>query len=113
MDFIKIKSFCAWKDTHQENEKKKTDTYSKNINFYRTVYLEGKIHPGLYKNLSFLITIFILTPQYGTIKKCNLLCVLKDYTIENQGEADASPTELSVTFSIVGENPGDGIDLKQ
>ena len=76
-----------------------------------TVYLEGKVHPGLYKNLSFLITIFILTPQYGTIKKCNLLCVLKDYTIENQGEMDSSPTELSVTFSIVGENPGDGIDF--
>ena len=93
-----------------ENEKKQTNIGS---SFYKTVYLEGKIHPGLYKNLSFLITIFILTPQYGTIKKCNLLCVLKDYTIENQGETDASPTELSVTFSIVGENPEDGIDLKQ
>ena len=93
-----------------ENEKKQTDIGS---SFCRTVYLEGKIHPGLYKNLSFLITIFILTPQYGTIKKCNLLCVLKDYTIENQGETDASPTELSVTFSIVGENPEDGINLQQ
>lgn len=72
-----------------------------------TVYLEGKIHPGLYKNLSFLVTIFILTPQFGTIKKCNLLCVIKDYTIENQGEIDSSPTELNVTFSIVGENPLD------
>ena len=70
-----------------------------------TVYLEGKIHPGLYKNLSFIITIYILTPQFGTIKKCNLLCVIKDYTIESQGETDSSPTELSVTFSIVGENP--------
>ena len=79
---------------------------------YKTVYLEGKVHPGLYKNLSFLITIFILTPQYGTVKKCNLLCVIKDYTIDNQGETDASPTELSVTFSIVGENPIDGIDFK-
>ena len=112
MSNIHKKDEEGYKST-SENEKKKTDTYSKNINFYRTVYLEGKIHPGLYKNLSFLITIFILTPQYGTIKKCNLLCVLKDYTIENQGETDASPTELSVTFSIVGENPGDGIDLKQ
>ena len=74
--------------------------------------MEGKVHPGLYKNLSFLITIFILTPQYGTVKKCNLLCVIKDYTIDNQGETDASPTELSVTFSIVGENPIDGIDFK-
>ena len=75
-----------------------------------TVVLERKIHPGLYKNLSFLVTIYILTPQFGTIKKCNLLCVLKDYTIENQGDIDSSPTELNVTFSIVGENPWDGID---
>lgn len=76
-----------------------------------TVYLEGKIHPGLYKNLSFLVSIYILTPQYGTIKKCNLLCVMKDYTIENQGEIDSSPTELNVTFSIVGENPVDNFNL--
>ena len=70
-----------------------------------TVYLEGKIHPGSYKNLSFLITLYVFTPQYGTIKKCNLLAILKDYTIENQGESDASPVELSVMFSVVGENP--------
>ena len=76
-----------------------------------TVYLDGKIHPGLYKNLSFLVTVYIFTPQYGLIKRCNLLCVIKDYMIENQGEIDASPTELSVTFSIVGENPPDGSEL--
>ena len=70
-----------------------------------TVYLDGKVHPGLYKNLTFLVDIFILSPQYAVIKKCTLLCVIKDYTIENQGEVDSSPTELSVTFSIVGENP--------
>ena len=74
-----------------------------------TVYLEGKIHPGLYKNLSFLVSIYVLTPQYATVKKCNLLCVLKDFNLEHQGEIDSSPTELSVTFSIVGENP---IDLE-
>ena len=85
---------------------KPLDDLSTNI-FNPTVYLEGKIHPGLYKNLSFLVTIFILTPQFGTIKKCNLLCVIKDYTIENQGETDSSPTELNVTFSIVGENPAE------
>ena len=76
-----------------------------------TVYLDGKIHPGLYKNLSFLVTVYIFTPQYGLIKRCNLLCVIKDYMIENQGEIDASPTELGVTFSIVGENPPDGSEL--
>ena len=88
------------------------DDQSVNIN-NPTVYLDNKIHPGLYKNLSFIITIFILTPQFGTIKKCNLLCVIKDYTIENQGETDSSPTELNVTFSIVGENPKDGVSIKE
>lgn len=79
-----------------------------------TVYLEGKIHPGLYKNLSFLITIYILTPQLGTIKKSNLLAVMKDYTIENQGEIDSAPTELNLTFSIVGENPvGSSVKVRE
>ena len=72
-----------------------------------TVFLEGKVHPGLYKNLSFWITIYILSPQLATIKKSDLLCVIKDHTIENQGEIDSSPTELTMTFSIVGENPGE------
>lgn len=49
----------------------------------------------------------------STIKKCNLLCVIKDYTIENQGETDSSPTELNITFSIVGENPKDGVSIKE
>ena len=91
---------------HTENDpgyKNPMDDLTEKVN--PTVYLEEKIHPGLYKNLSFLVTIFILTPQFGTIKKCNLLCVIKDYTIENQGETDSSPTELNITFSIVGENP--------
>ena len=112
---------CAKVSAYMSNIHQKSESgYEKAVNdpgievvLNPTVYLEGKIHPGLYKNLSFLITIFILTPQYGTIKKCNLLCVLKDYTIENQGEMDSSPTELSVTFSIVGENPGDGIDFAE
>ena len=78
-----------------------------------TVYIDGKVHPGLYKNLSFIVTIFILTPQYGTIKQCNLLCVIKDYSLDNQGETDSSPTELTVTFSIVGENPLDISEMKE
>ena len=78
-----------------------------------TVYIDGKVHPGLYKNLSFIVTIFILTPQYGTIKQCNLLCVIKDYSLDNQGETDSSPTELNVTFSIVGENPLDISEMKE
>jgi hypothetical protein len=32
--------------------------------------------------------------------------VLKDFSEEYNGEVDSSGTDLSVTFSIVGENPG-------
>lgn len=58
---------------------------------------------GMYKNLCFNICIYILTPQYSTIKKYNLLCVMRDYSIEYTGEVDSSPADVSVTFSIVGE----------
>ena len=81
-----------------------SDLYSQSV-LDPTVILEGKIHPALYKNISFLITIMVMTPQMATIKKCDLLCVLKDFSFEYQGETDASPTELAITFSIVGENP--------
>jgi hypothetical protein len=69
------------------------------------VVLDTVVSPALYKNVSFLITIFVMTPQWATIKKCDFLCVLKDFSFENQGEVDSSPTDLSITFSIVGENP--------
>ena len=78
-----------------------------------TVVLEGRIHPALYKNVSFLISIFVLTPQLATIKKCDFLCVIKDFAFEYQGETDAAPTELAVTFSIVGENPFEAQDVPE
>lgn len=64
---------------------------------------KDKFAVGMYKNLCFEICIYILTPQYSTIKKYDLLCVMKDYSIEYSGETDASPSDVSVTFSIVGD----------
>ena len=64
---------------------------------------KGKFAVGMYKNLCFEICIYILTPQYSTIKKYDLLCVMKDYSIEYSGETDASPSDVTVTFSIVGD----------
>ena len=58
-----------------------------------------------YKNLAFNIRIYILSPQLNTIKKYDLLCVLKDFSEEYVGEIDSGGTDLNVTFSIVGESP--------
>lgn len=64
---------------------------------------KNKFAVGMYKNLCFNICIYIMTPQYSTIKKYNLLCVMKDYSIEYSGEVDSGPADVSVNFSIVGE----------
>ena len=60
---------------------------------------------AFYKNIVFQITIYILTPQYSTIKKIDLLCVLKEFSEDYIGEIDGSGADLNVSFSIVGENP--------
>ena len=58
-----------------------------------------------YKNVTFNIKIYILNPQLNLINKFNLLCVLKDYSEDYIGEVDSGGTDLTVSFSIVGENP--------
>ena len=58
-----------------------------------------------YKNVTFACNIYIMTPQSETIKKFNLLVVLKDISEEFAGDIDSGGTDLSVTFSIVGERP--------
>lgn len=59
--------------------------------------------PGNYKNLTFRCIIYSMNPQYCTVRKLDLLCVLKDFADSWQGESDAAGTELSLSFSIVGE----------
>ena len=46
-----------------------------------------------------------MTPQYSTIKKFDLLCIMKDFSEEYSGEIEGGGTDLSISFSIVGENP--------
>ena len=72
---------------------------------YITPVVIGAVHPAMYKNLAFRCQIYVMTPQFSTIQKLDLLIVLKNYQIEYQGESDSSPTDLTVEFSIVGENP--------
>lgn len=70
-----------------------------------TPIVRGKVHPGQYKNLTFRCVIYVMSPQFSTIRKFDFLVVLKDFTEDYQGEIDSSGTDLSLNFSIVGENP--------
>ena len=58
-----------------------------------------------YKNITFRCRIFVMTPQLSTINKYDLLLVLKEMSEERSGEIDSSGTDLTLSFSIVGENP--------
>lgn len=60
---------------------------------------------ALYKNITFRIKIYIMTQQYSTIKKFDLLCVLREFSEEFNGDTDSSPADLNLQFSIVGEDP--------
>lgn len=46
-----------------------------------------------------------MTPQYGTIDKYDLLCVLKEMSEERKGEVESGGSDLELQFSVVGENP--------
>ena len=60
-----------------------------------------------YKNITFRFRVFVMTPQYSTIRKLDLLCVLKDFSEEYSGEIESGGSDLSVIFSIVGEISGE------
>ena len=70
-----------------------------------TVVDKSNVCIAPYKNIAFNIRIYILNPQFNSIKKYNLLCILKDFSEEYVGEVDSGGTDLNVSFSIVGENP--------
>lgn len=76
-----------------------------------TPIVQGNIKPGMYKNLCFRCLIYIMTPQMSTIRKFDFLLVLKDYPIEYQGDTDVSSPDLGVSFSIVGENPPEDVNV--
>ena len=60
---------------------------------------------ALYKNVTWRCRIYILTPQYSTVRKFDLLVVLKDYTESYVGEIDSPGGDIQLRFSVVGENP--------
>ena len=77
------------------------------FNKHLTVVDKTKPLVALYKNITFLIKIYIMTPQYATVRRFNLLCVLKDFEETYSGDIDAGGYDLNLSFSIVGENPPD------
>ena len=64
-------------------------------------------HVAFYKNVTFRCIIYSMTPQKSTVSKYDLLVVIKDFTEERSGEIEGGGTDLTVSFSIVGENPSD------
>ena len=61
-----------------------------------------------YKNVTFKCTVYCMTPQKSTINKYELLLTLKDFIEERSGEIESGGNDLTVAFSIVGENPDHG-----
>ena len=59
---------------------------------------------AMYKNVTFALTIYVMTYGYICVKKFPLLVTLKDFQVEYSGEIDSGPTELALNFSIVGDN---------
>ena len=85
------------------------DAQAENLNkgrkYHLTVVDKTKPLVALYKNITFLVKIYIMTPQYATVRRFNLLCVLKDFEETYSGDIDAGGYDLNLSFSIVGENP--------
>ena len=66
------------------------------------------ICPAPYKNITFRCLIYCMTPQKETINKYDLLVVMKDFSEERTGDIEAGGSDLTVSFSIVGEHSGVG-----
>ena len=63
---------------------------------------------AMYKNICFRCRIYVMTPQYSTIQKFDFLLVMKDFSEEYTGDIGDGAGDLTVSFSIVGENPNEG-----
>ena len=81
--------------------------YMKEFETIPTAIDKSMICIAYYKNVTFRIRVYCMTPQYSTIKKFDLLCVMKDFNEEYSGEIEGGGQDLSISFSIVGENPPD------
>ena len=74
---------------------------------------KSNICVAFYKNITFRIRIYVMTPQFSTIRKFDLLCVLKDFMEEYEGDIDAPGPDLNLVFSVVGENPDNNIEKER
>lgn len=104
---ISYRYIINYSDTELETSNRRVDNpnYYDDSNINSSAFLEGVINPAPYKNVTFRCRIYSMTPQFSTIQKYDLLVILKDLQEEFQGEIDSGPTDLSLAFSIVGENP--------
>lgn len=66
---------------------------------------------AMYKNITFRCRVYVMTPQYSTIHKYDLLLVMKDFSEEHTGSIDGGASDLTISFSIVGENPSGGLEI--
>lgn len=72
---------------------------------YPTI-LQDEYLVAMYKNITFRCELYVMTPQLATVIKYDLLLVMKDFMEEYYGEgADSAAIDLTISFSIVGENP--------
>ena len=76
---------------------------SKNMPMYPTAVDKSSVCVSYYKNIAFNVKIYVMTPQYGTIRKFNFLTVLKEFGEEYTGDIDGSAPDVSLSMSIVGE----------
>jgi len=92
---------CA--DVAVYNSEAHTGDYYFEINPIPTAVDKETVCAAFYKNITFLISVYIMTPQFFTARAFYLLCVLKDFSEDYTGEVDSGGSDLNVSFSIVGE----------
>ena len=99
---------CADVSTYY-SEAHDLDFYNEGFETIPTAIDKSMICIAYYKNVTFRVRVYCMTPQYSTIKKFDLLCVMKDFSEEYAGEIEGGGQDLSISFSIVGENPDNSV----
>ena len=100
-----------WPSTTKAEIWKNDKTYYSGDSERVTVVDKSSFVLAPYKNVTFRIRIYIMTPQYSTINKYDLLATLKEVSIERNGEIESGAQDLELTFSIVGETNEDYLKL--
>ena len=100
-----------WPSTTRAEIWKNDKTYYSGDSEKITVVDKSSFVLAPYKNVTFRIRIYIMTPQYSTINKYDLLATLKEVSIERSGEIESGAQDLELTFSIVGETNEDYLKL--